>query len=98
MVHEMPAILRQVAEVFERMGTTAETWQARSSAPLCHATSADELAGRDGAIFAERDLKLEIARERRRKTREIGRQIADGARPCDCLCAALPLTVDLDAR
>jgi transposase InsO family protein len=34
---------------------------------------ADKLAGRDRAIFAERDRKLEAARERRRAAREASR-------------------------
>jgi putative transposase len=37
-------------------------------------TLADKLAGRDVPIFAERDRKLEAARERRRIARETARR------------------------
>lgn len=41
---------------------------------LGYVTPADKLAGREGAIFAERDRKLEAARERRERARRAARQ------------------------
>ena len=38
-----------------------------------YVTPADKLAGREQSIFAERDRKLEAARERRRAAREASR-------------------------
>ena len=38
---------------------------------------ADKLAGRDPTIFAERDRKLDVARERRRVAREAARTALD---------------------
>jgi transposase InsO family protein len=46
----------------------------RLHSALGYVTPADKLAARDQAIFAERDRKLETARERRRQAREITRQ------------------------
>jgi putative transposase len=45
----------------------------RLHSAIGHVTSADKMAGRDLAIFAERDRKLEAARERRQKAREASR-------------------------
>ena len=42
----------------------------RLHSAIGYVTPADKLAGRDTAIFAERDRKLEAARERRRAARE----------------------------
>ncbi len=44
--------------------------EARLHSAIGYVTPADKLAGRDAAIFAARDRKLEAARERRQATRE----------------------------
>jgi putative transposase len=43
--------------------------ESRLHSAIGYVTPADKLAGRERVIFAERDRKLEAARERRRKTR-----------------------------
>lgn len=48
----------------------------RLHASLSYITPADKLAGLDAVIFAERDRKLEEARERRRQTRLDTREVA----------------------
>ncbi len=45
----------------------------RLHSAIGYVTPADKLAGRELAIFAERDRKLEAARERREKAREASR-------------------------
>jgi transposase InsO family protein len=45
----------------------------RLHSAIGYITPADKLAGREAAIFAERDRKLEAARERRQKAREASR-------------------------
>jgi putative transposase len=45
----------------------------RLHSAIGYVTPADKMAGRELAIFAERDRKLEAARERRQKTREAAR-------------------------
>jgi putative transposase len=45
----------------------------RLHSAIGYVTPADKLAGRETAIFAERDHKLEAARERRQKAREAPR-------------------------
>ena len=46
---------------------------ARLHSAIGYVTPADKLAGRDSAILADRDRKLEAARERRRQAREANR-------------------------
>ena len=48
--------------------------EVRLHSAIGYITPADKLAGRDVLIFAERDRKLEAARERRRIARETARQ------------------------
>ena len=48
--------------------------EVRLHSAIGYMTPADKLAGRDVLIFAERDRKLEAARERRRIARETARQ------------------------
>ena len=48
----------------------------RLHSALGYVTPADKLMGREAAIFAERDRRLEAARERRRKRRQEARQAA----------------------
>jgi putative transposase len=48
--------------------------EVRLHSALGYVTPADKLAARDQKIFAERDRKLETARERRRMAREAARQ------------------------
>jgi putative transposase len=48
--------------------------EVRLHSAIGYVTPADKLAGREAAIFAERDRKLEAARERRRIAREAARQ------------------------
>jgi transposase InsO family protein len=43
----------------------------RLHSAIGYITPADKLAGRDAEIFAERDRKLEAARERRRLARQV---------------------------
>ena len=47
--------------------------EVRLHSAIGYVTPADKLAGRERAIFAERDRKLEAARERRQKAREASR-------------------------
>ncbi len=47
--------------------------EVRSHSAIGYVAPADKLAGRAPAIFAERDRKLEAARERRRAAREASR-------------------------
>jgi putative transposase len=47
--------------------------EVRLQSAIGYVTPADKLAGRELAIFAERDRKLEAARERRQKAREASR-------------------------
>ena len=56
--------LRLVADYVRRYN------EERLHSAIGYVTPADKLAGRDLAIFAARDQKLEAARERRRKARE----------------------------
>ena len=46
----------------------------RLHSAIGYVTPSDKLAGREAAIFAERDRKLEAARELRRRRRELARQ------------------------
>jgi putative transposase len=48
--------------------------EVRLHSALGYVTPANNLAGRERVIFAERDRKLETARGRRRKAREASRQ------------------------
>jgi hypothetical protein len=48
--------------------------EVRLHSAIGYVTPADKLAGRDQAILAERDRKLEAARERRRLARAAARQ------------------------
>ena len=47
--------------------------EVRLHSAIGYVAPADKLAGRDWAIFAERDRKLDAARERRRAAREAHR-------------------------
>ncbi len=47
--------------------------EVRLHSAIGYVTPADKLAGRELAIFAARDRKLEAARERRQKAREASR-------------------------
>jgi putative transposase len=49
----------------------------RLHSAIGYVTPADKLAGREGQIFAERDHKLEAARERRRQARQLATTGAD---------------------
>lgn len=49
----------------------------RLHSAIGYVTPADKLAGRDGAIFAERDRRLEAARERRRRARRAARDVKE---------------------
>ena len=49
----------------------------RLHSAIGYVTPADKLAGREAEIFAERDRKLEAARERRRQTRQLAATAAD---------------------
>jgi transposase InsO family protein len=49
----------------------------RLHSAIGYVTPADKLAGREPEIFAERDRKLEAARERRRQTRQLAATAAD---------------------
>jgi putative transposase len=49
--------------------------EVRLHSAIGYVTPADKLAGRELAIFAERDRKLEAARERRQKAREASRSV-----------------------
>ena len=48
----------------------------RLHSALGYVTPKDKLEGREAAIFAERDRKLEVARERRRAVRQQAREKA----------------------
>jgi transposase InsO family protein len=50
---------------------------ARLHSAIGYVTPADKLAGREAEIFAERDRKLEAARERRRRARQLATTHAD---------------------
>ena len=56
--------------------------QVRLHSALGYVTPADKLAGREQAIGAERDKKLEAAREERRRSRETARREADDFDKC----------------
>jgi putative transposase len=47
--------------------------EVRLHSAIGYVAPADKLAGREKAIYAERDRKLDAARERRRAAREAGR-------------------------
>jgi len=51
---------------------------ARLHSAIGYVTPADKLAGREAEIFAERDRKLEAARERRRQARQLASTAIDG--------------------
>ncbi len=55
--------------------------EVRLHGAIGYVTPADKLAGREAAIHAERDRKLEAARERRRKAREAARGDAGTVAP-----------------
>jgi hypothetical protein len=62
--------------------------EARLHGAIGYVTPAAKIAGQEATIFAERDRKLEAARERRKNAREAARQAVRGARPLgpSCLC------------
>jgi len=51
----------------------------RLHSAIGYVTPADKLAGRDGAIFTERDRKLDEARARRKVARQVARMVIAGA-------------------
>jgi putative transposase len=56
---------------------------ARLHSALGYVTPKDKLEGREGVIFAERDRKLEQARERRKAKRQAARQAALDGQPAN---------------
>ena len=56
----------------------------RLHSAIGHVTPQDKLDGRDQAIFAARDRKLEAARERRKAQRHAARQAALDGQPATC--------------
>jgi transposase InsO family protein len=53
----------------------------RLHSAICYVTPKDKLEGREALIFAERDRKLEQARERRKEKRNAAREAAAGGQP-----------------
>jgi putative transposase len=70
-------IARDFDEARRRIdGFVEEYNHARLHSALGYVTPADKLQGLEQAIFADRDAKLEAARERRRLTRRAAREVA----------------------
>src|SRR6266446_1700499 len=64
----VPAIARRIVADF-----VAYYDELRLHSAIGYVTPADEMAGRERAIFAERDRKLDAARQRRRAARAASR-------------------------
>lgn len=70
-----PHVPLSLLEARELVGRFVDQYNhLRLHSALGYVTPADKLAGRDAAIFAERDRKLEAARERRARNRQAARE------------------------
>jgi transposase InsO family protein len=70
----VPLSLEEARELIE--GFVAHYNHVRLHSAIGYVTPADKLAGREAGIFAERDRKLEAARERRRQARQLASTLA----------------------
>lgn len=71
-----PNVPLSLAEARELVTSFVEDYnQQRLHNALGYVTPADKLAGREQAIFVERDRKLEAARERRARNRQVEREM-----------------------
>jgi len=68
----VPLSLAEARQLVERF--VEEYNHRRLHSAIGYVTPADKLAGRDAAIFAERDRKLALARERRARNRQAARE------------------------
>ena len=72
-----PAALDSLDEARRRIARYVEYYNhTRLHSSIGYITPADKLCGLESVIFAERDRKLEEARQRRRQTRQAAREVA----------------------